>query len=565
MQFRKTILSLSIFFFPIFICAQSTNLPQGSKHQQLMERLEILLKDDPELNLSGIHPLSRRTAIHAVDLADSLNRQFPYDFVYHLSPVDKYNIQSLRMNSAEWVSGDKSSFLSKKPLWNTFYKTKADLFSVDETDFFLSINPVLQEQQSIETGNGQRVFLNSKGVTGRGLIAKRVGFDFYITDNQERTPLFVQTLEKTFLAVPGVGFYKPFKKTAYDYFDGRGSIYFNAAKYFNFQFGYDRNFIGNGYRSLFLSDFSASNLFLKIDTKIWKLHYTNLFMELYPQFISNPGNILLPKKYAVMHRLGVNVTSNLNVGLFESIIFGRTNRYDFSYLNPIIFLRSVEQQNGSPDNAVVGFDLKWNVAHQGQIYAQLMLDEFVLKELRARKGWWGNKFGIQLGGKYVNAFDVKNLDLQGEVNVVRPFTYAHYNAVGNYTNYNQPLAHPLGSGFLEMIGIMRYQPLPKWNITGKLIFYKRGVDSAGQNLGNNIFLLTDTRARDYGFSIPSGIKATGFNFMGQASYEFRENLFFDGSLMYRNFATPIRTDYTGNSFLLTLGVRVNMFRREYDY
>ena len=55
------------------------------------------------------------------------------------------------------------------------------------------------------------------------------------------------------------------------------------AKYLDFQFGYDKNFIGNGYRSLFLSDFGNSYLFLKINTRIWKFNYLNLFMELTPQ------------------------------------------------------------------------------------------------------------------------------------------------------------------------------------------------------------------------------------------------------------------------------------------
>jgi hypothetical protein len=565
MQFRKSILRIFIFFAPIVSIAQSTNLPQGSKHQHILDRIEIKLKDDPELNFSAIRPRSRRTAVYAANIADSLNTQFPYDYVYQLSEVDKYNIQSLRMNNSEWYTGDKSSFQSKKPLWNAFYKTKADMFSVNEKDFFLSVNPVIQQVQSLETGNSQRVFLNSKGITARGLIAERVGFDFYLTDNQERTPLFVQNLERKFTAVPGAGFYKPFKRTAYDYFDGRGSIYFNAAKYFNFQFGYDRNFIGNGYRSLLLSDFSANNLFLKVDTRIWKLQYTNLFMELFPQFGTNPGNVLLPKKYAAMHRLGLNVAKNLNIGLFESIIFGRTNRFDFSYLNPVIFLRSIEQQNGSPDNAVVGFDYKWNLSHQGQVYGQFILDEFKLSEIRSRTGWWANKFGLQIGGKYIDAFDIKNLDLQGEINITRPFTYAHYNSVGNYTHYNQPLAHPLGSDFLEIIGVVRYQPVPKLNFTGKLIFFNRGVDSVGQNLGNNIFLLTTTRARDYGFTIPSGIKATGVNLSVLGSYEWKENLFIDGSLMLRSVNTPLKTDVDNSMFMISLGIRANMFRREYDY
>jgi hypothetical protein len=289
-----------------------------------------MVQDNADLNFSAIKPMSRRPLVRAAETADSIQKRYPYDFYYHLSEADRYNLQSFRMNNSEWASGDKTGFTSKKPLFGVFYKTKANLYEVDEKDFFLAVNPVIQQQQSLETSNGQRIFLNSKGITARGLIAKKVGFDFYVTDNQERPPLFVQDFEKKFRAVPGAGFYKPFKKTAYDYFDGRGSVYFNAAKYFNIQFGYDRNFIGNGYRSLILSDFSPNYLFLKIDTRIWKLNYTNLFMELFPQTANNFGNLLLPKKYATMHRLGINITKWMNIGLVESVVFGRPNRFDFS-------------------------------------------------------------------------------------------------------------------------------------------------------------------------------------------------------------------------------------------
>ena len=48
-----------------------------------------------------------------------------------------------------------------------------------------------------------------------------------------------------------------------------GRISYSPHKYFNFQLGYDKNFIGNGYRSLFLSDWGNSYLFAKINTKIF--------------------------------------------------------------------------------------------------------------------------------------------------------------------------------------------------------------------------------------------------------------------------------------------------------
>ena len=46
------------------------------------------------------------------------------------------------------------------------------------------------------------------------------------------------------------------------------------------QLGHDRNFIGNGYRSLILADYSTPYFFLKLNTRIWKFNYQNLFAEL---------------------------------------------------------------------------------------------------------------------------------------------------------------------------------------------------------------------------------------------------------------------------------------------
>ncbi len=144
-----------------------------------------------------------------------------------------------------------------------------------------------------------------RGIELRGMIGKHLGFSSYIVDNQERGPSYFQerVTASGYNAVPGAGYYKPFKTTAFDYFDARGSIYFNVWKYFDFQFGYDKNFIGDGYRSLFLSDYSAPYLFLKINTRIWKLNYENHFMELVSQH--RPGDYQYPKKYSAVHSPGI--------------------------------------------------------------------------------------------------------------------------------------------------------------------------------------------------------------------------------------------------------------------
>jgi len=559
MQFIvKKLLWLFLIGFPFLTIAQSTYLPQGHKHQQFLDRLEIKLQRYGDLNLFTAKPLSRKIAVLAAEYGDSVNQAQPG----FLSAVDQHNLQSLLMNNSEWVTGDKSSFNSKKSVWKTFYRTKANLFEVDEPGFFLAVNPVIQQQQSVESDNDERVFLNSKGLNFRGLVSGKIGFSGYITDNQERGPMFMMNRVNKFMAVPGAGFYKPFKTTALDYFDARGSINFSAAKVIDFQFGYDKNFIGNGYRSLLMSDYANSYLFLKVNLKVWKLNYQNLFMELTPQYIKGGPDQLQDKKYAAMHHLSINATPWLNVGIFEAVLFGRENHFDFTYLNPIMFLRVAEQQNGSADNAIVGLDLKANVAKRLQFYWTLVLDEFLLKELKAQDGWWGNKYAMQFGGKYIDVFGVKNLDIQGEFNFARPFTYSHHDSVSNHSHYNQPLSHPLGANFLEAIGIIRYQPHPKWTTSARLILWKQGVDTGTANFGSNIFKLNTTRSGDYGFDLPAGPISNGLNGQLLISWEPKENLFFDASLLVRKLTALGNADKTS---VFTIAVRINMFRREYDY
>ncbi|HMD00460.1 MAG TPA: capsule assembly Wzi family protein, partial [Ferruginibacter sp.] len=306
-----------------------------------------------------------------------------------------------------------------------------------------------------------------------------------------------------------------------------------------------------------------SYLFLKLNTKIWKFNYQNLFMELMPQF-KKVGDTLLDRKYAAMHHLSMNVTKWLNIGVFEGVIFGRKNRFDFQYLNPIIFYRSVEGNVGSPDNALVGLDFKANVAHRAQVYGQFLLDEFILSKIKNDPTNWVNKWGVQLGVKYVDAFNIRNLDLQFETNRVRPFTYSHGDTIANYTNYNQPLAHPLGANFQEFLGILNYQPKPKWYINARAIYYYQGLDSAGKNFGGNIFENYTTRTMESGFSIGSGKKAKCLNALLTVSYEWKENLYFDVSAQYRTYKFDGSSTSTNTTFV-NAGIRLNMFKRGYDF
>ncbi len=562
MQFIKTLCSVFIFLFPWLLEAQSTFIPIGMKDNVLIERLEVKTKH-PDLFFSHIKPYNRKIYTRQVEFLDSL--RYTNDGLNNsLSKVDKYNIERFLVNNAEWTT--RSDLSKPQNLFHQFFTSKGNLLEVNNSDFYLQISPLLNVQYGHEQGYELPIFQNSRGLYIRGRIASKIGFDVYFTDNQERTPRYVQNWVTAYKAIPGAGFYKPLGVVdGYDYSEVRGSVSWKLTKFLDMQFGYDRNFIGNGIRSMFLSDFSNTGLFVKVNTRIWKLNYENLFMELIApnQRIAN-GGVNLPRKYFRMNHLSVNATKWLNLGIFDAVMFGRGDHFDFMYLNPILFLVPGQQQIGSPDNTMLGIDMKANIAKRFQLYGQLNFDEFFTKTLFSNKNSWNNKYAYQVGFKYIDAFGLKNVDLQVESNRARPFTYSHLDSSSNWTNYNQPFAHPLGANFQEYIAMIKAQPLKRLYLNARIMYANKGLDSLGFNMGGNPMRAYTTRPRGDFWQVGSGDLATTMLLTLQASYEIAENLFLDFTLNQRKYKTVIN-GITPDATIISTGIRWNMARREFVF
>jgi hypothetical protein len=561
---KKILLSfLSFLSLSIASTAQTTTLPLGEEEYNLLDRLETKSgKLSNELFISG-SPVTRKSEVHFLETAaDSIP----------LSNIDRNNLKHAMSVSGEWAKDENGAIDAKHPWFKTFYKKQPDFIYVKTKDFFLSVNPIISaqyESESYKIGNTsttQSLYASSRGAEFRGWISKRIGFYAYMTDNQEQPVSYVKDWIESHQAVPGADYYQHNggSKT-YDYIQARGYIDFAIIKnYVNASFGYDKQFIGDGIRSLFLSDFSSNATFLKLNTKIWKLNYQNIYSEITPPY-ERGADQQLPHKYSTTHYLSINATKWLNIGLFENVIFDRNDRYQFSYLNPIIFYRSIERSNGSPDNVNLGFSAKAIILKKVQLYGQLFLDEFKSKELFSSRGWWGNKYGVQLGAKYFDAFTIKNLDLQAELNMVRPYTYSHSDSLSNYSNYNQPLAHPLGSGFIEFIGVAKYRPMKDLFLTGKLMYYVKGVDTGGLNYGNDIFLSYNTHVNEYGVKMINGLKSNCMLISLNASYRIKERLYFDLGFVYRKYTYEHDYFPQQTSMSIYSGLRLNIARRAYDF
>ena len=405
--------------------------------------------------------------------------------------------------------------------------------------------------------------------------------------------------------MPHEGYWKDYKVVGgsqYDFFTARGGVTYAAGKHVNLQLAHDRNFIGNGYRSLILSDYSAPYFFLKANTRVWKFNYQNLFAELTAQraydAAGSPTDEVYPKKYLALHHLSFDVTPNFNVGVFESVIMGsggvdyvvpnntpntlqkitvqQRRRFELQYLNPVIFYRAIEQNVGSADNAILGLDFKWNILHTAQLYGQLVLDEFKISEVRAGNGWWANKQAFQLGGKYIDVAGLRNLDLQVEFNYIRPYTYQHEDSYTNYQHYQQPLAHPMGANVAEILGVLSYQPLPRLMLVGKAFYSEQGLDDPrtipGGNYGSNVLLSYNVRPTDangktidYGYRVGSGNKSRLLHTDFTATYQPRLNLFLDAKLIARQQKYSLTPALDGSEVYASLALRWNIAQRLHEF
>ena len=311
-----------------------------------------------------------------------------------------------------------------------------------------------------------------------------------------------------------------------------------------FQFGHGRNFIGDGYRSLLLSDNGFNYPFFKIKTTFWNIQYMNLFTQM--RRVTGVSAVSFPKKYTSIHYLNWNVNKRLSIGFFEGVVYQDSTGvrgYEVDYLNPLIFYRSVEFAIGSAGgNALMGINVKYKLTDLLTVYGQFVLDEFAADRNFGGQNSWANKFGYQLGLKSFNTFYVPNLTVQSEINWVRPYTYTHLDPLQNYAHYNQALAHPLGANFFESVTHVRYH-YKRWFAEAELMYANTGQDSLGSNWGTDLFQSYDTREQEFDNLVGQGVNTKilyadlKVGYLVNPSY----NLRFEVGYSYRRFSPEVET------------------------
>ena len=493
---------------------------------------------------------------------------------YTYAEVSKY----YNLNAEnEKLKKEASGWWARK-LWNE------NLVEIQGDGYWFTLNPILDLQVGSASGNKQvNTFINTRGINFSGGLGSELNFTTTVFESQGRFADYFNRYAESIkpaggnpAIIPGMGISKDFKTDAYDFPLAEANLTFAPSKFFDLQLGYGRNFIGDGYRSLMESDGASPYPYFKINTNFWKIKYTNTYMWLKDVRPEVTIERTYAKKFMANHYLSWNVSNKLNLGFFESVVWTDTNNrgFDMSFVNPIIFYRSVEfASSARSGNALLGLTTKYKWNNQMNFYGQFLLDEFSLGEVKKGNNSWKNKFGYQLGVKYYNAFQVDNLLLQLEFNHVRPYVYSHSDPITNYGHNNQSMGHQWGGNFEEFVAIARYHK-GRLFADAKITYGKRGLDfdttENSYNYGGNIYKDYDLkRPFDSGVKVGQGNKTTVFIADLQAGYLVNPmtNLKFFGSFIYRNFdpTQNTLTTFKESTAWFSLGIRSDVFNWYFDY
>ncbi len=530
-------------------------------------------------------------SVIAQELFLPLNNQFLNRYEYHLNrtgsdfhtDVKPYRESEVRAHAN--VDSIDQSFYSKSfdVQGNSFLyrKLRSESFVHLKNNFFdVRIDPFININQTHDFSNGDFGFVHTGGLTIKGTIQKSFAFHAQYSESETSFLSYIDSTIAKHGVVPGQGASKTYLPNGGKYHLGDfvGYLSFTPSKHFNFQFGNDKNFFGDGYRSLLLSDNANAYPFFKITTSVWKIKYVNLYTSMtdaiYPNTTFNADQY--KRKNVAMHYLSYNIFKRVTISLFEAVVFRAKDStsyrgYDWNYLNPVIFLRPQEFYLSSSDNSLMGLNLKIKISEHLVLYGQLLLDEFKLSEVRAGTGWYANKHAVQFGYKFSDFLKIKNLQWRAEFNYVRPFTYSHYNTLQSYTHYGQALAHPVGANFWEALSHFNYRK--------RSVVFEMKISTLlyGEELYNDSTMVYDNYGKDvfrsyldhppgtYGYHVGNGNKTTVIHVNLNIGYVLnpKTNLMLEGGIQFRAFENSFSS--LKRSSIIHIALKTNLNNLYYDF
>lgn len=514
---RITLLLLALLPCSIFAQIEGVLQMNDDVHQFLMRQQANGLL--PEAFLST-QPLSAKEANVYLD-----------SLVLHqdaLSSVDQALLAQYR--------GTSNAFPTTRR-FKKLYPDKYNFSEIKGKDYALQINPYLNlsfgpgKVTDFGGANDHTIWKNYRGIQMSGHIGNRLSFMSRISTNRVNLAFLASSRNEAERVGNTGGLQTTNNNYTLGYYQTAASLVYTTP-HIEVRLGHDVNRWGHGINSVQLSNYAPEYDHLQLKTTLGKFQYTNLFTS-FNDFENAANGQPYPKRYGAFHRLNYKPNRKLEFDVFESIIF-QTNTdtgrkgYDFTYLNPLIFLRAAEHDRGSPDNALVGAGFSYIPTNKIKTYGQLLLDEFTFAEIKANRGYWANKWGI-LGGFYTTL--IPKTDLRVEWAKVRPYTYSHFNSGTAFVHNGSILGHQGGPNSKNLSIFLQYQPSVKLRANIDLTYRDRGLNRSTENWGADARIPYTNRVQDLGNVTTQGNRETSTLIESRISYQWLPQLYLEAGIV----------------------------------
>ncbi len=337
----------------------------------------------------------------------------------------------------------------KRWIWRKLFFE--DFVSVTVPDFTLSVNPLFFLQYGkTNLNDSSSYFINTRGIEIKGTIGKKLSYYSSFRENQAQFRSYINDWSQNRLVVPGQGAFKKNNITSnlYDFSSASGYLSYSPYKQLNIQIGQDKNFIGEGHRSLFLSDNAMNYPFAKFTFRYQNFKYVTMVTQ-FEDFEKVFYDYHF-KKHAAFNYASYNYKNRIELGLFEGVIYRTTdtseyfNKFPADFFIPVIGVRTAVNGFGGMHHVLVGINTKIKITDFIQLYGQFAVDN-------PKKQKYAYQGGCKIFDVLYNR--VKNFSwyVQAEYNAASSQTYSHADIkFQTWTHYNQELSIPFGGDFSEL-------------------------------------------------------------------------------------------------------------------
>jgi hypothetical protein len=403
------------------------------------------------------------------------------------------------------------------------------------------------------------VWLTAIGAQARGDLSSHFHYYLSFFANNGQLPGYINSYANTTGYIPGEGIDNAPGSNIKNWYYSTFLLSYDPAKFVDFELGKDKNFIGDGYRSMLLSDFASNYPFFKTTITEGNLQYVMMYAYLYNPLNTAGAGQQATNKWGYFQYVDWNISNRVSVGFFENTMEATTNTngqkqgFNPSLAMPFTFLVAMDNIDNNPGKNLVGFTAKYKIFNKTVLYGQFALNEFHAKDILSGDGSVTNKSSYQLGFRGADLFKIKGLNYLAEFNTARPFTYSSFDQSSNYSQDGQPLADPLGANFREWLTILNYTA-GRFSFQAQADYAFYGLDKDGGDYGQNIFEPYTDAANAYGNYVGQGIKTNFYYTGGSISYIInpKNNMRIELSSYYRQASNQ---DSNNHSCLILIGLR----------